>query len=127
MKRLLVFPILLLVSLFSFSQVEYDALRLSQQDLNGTARYLGLGGAMGALGGDASSIKDNPAGLGVYRSGEISATINTSVQSFNTINWNGKNNFQESKSDFGFNNLTYVMNIPSYLNSANKSIFLSSL
>lgn len=117
MKRLLVFPILLLVSLFAFSQVEYDALRLSQQELNGTARYIGLGGAMGALGGDASSIKDNPAGLGVYRSGEISATFNTSIKSFNTINWNGKNNSQESKSNFGFNNLTYVMNIPSYSNS----------
>ena len=45
-----------------FAQGELDAYRYSQTELNGTARYLGMGGAFGALGGDISSMSSNPAG-----------------------------------------------------------------
>ena len=48
-----------------------DAYKMSQTDLNGTARYLGMSGAFGALGGDISSMSTNPAGLGIYRSSEV--------------------------------------------------------
>jgi hypothetical protein len=41
----------------------------------GTARYVGMGGAMTAIGGDPSAAIDNPAGLGLYRRSEISVTI----------------------------------------------------
>ena len=34
----------------------YDANRLMGSDLNGTARFVGMGGAMGALGGDISTM-----------------------------------------------------------------------
>ena len=37
------------------------------QDLNGTARYVGMGGAMEALGADLSTISTNPAGVGLFR------------------------------------------------------------
>ena len=57
-----------------FAQGELDAYRYSQTELNGTARYLGMGGAFGALGGDISSMSSNPAGLGIYRSSEIVTT-----------------------------------------------------
>jgi hypothetical protein len=33
----------------------------------GTARYVGMGGAMSAVGGDPSAVMDNTAGLGLYR------------------------------------------------------------
>jgi hypothetical protein len=33
----------------------------------GTARYVGMGGAMSAVGGDPSAVLDNAAGLGLYR------------------------------------------------------------
>lgn len=36
----------------------------------GSARYMALGGALGALGNDASAAADNPAGIGTYRSSE---------------------------------------------------------
>lgn len=49
--------------------------RLSERDLSGTARYLGMGGAMTAVGGDPSAVRDNPAGLGVYRRMEVSITM----------------------------------------------------
>lgn len=48
----------------------YDANRWMGSDLNGTARFVGMGGAMGALGGDISTMGTNPAGIGIYRSND---------------------------------------------------------
>jgi hypothetical protein len=38
------------------AQTVYDAAKITGKDLNGTARFVGMGGAMGALGGDISTI-----------------------------------------------------------------------
>ena len=40
----------------AYAQGEMNAYTMSQTDLNGTARYLGMSGAFGALGGDISSM-----------------------------------------------------------------------
>ena len=48
---------------------------LSQRHLSGTARYVGMAGAMTAVGGDPTAAMDNPAGLGIYRRSEVSITI----------------------------------------------------
>jgi len=53
------------------SQNIYDVHRYTSSDLNGTARYVGMGGAMGALGGDISTMGTNPAGTGIYRSNDF--------------------------------------------------------
>ncbi len=50
------------------AQTSYEAAALLDTDLNGTARYVGLGGAMGALGADMSTMGSNPAGTALYRS-----------------------------------------------------------
>jgi len=66
------------------AQTQYDAARLVDTDLNGTARFVGMGGAMSALGGDISTMGSNPAGIGLYRSNDVSGTIslnNTQVKS----------------------------------------------
>ena len=47
------------------AQTVYDAAKITGKDLNGTARFVGMGGAMGALGGDISTIGTNPAGIGL--------------------------------------------------------------
>lgn len=57
------------------AQDEFDALRVSLNDINGTARYTAMGGAFVAIGGDAGAIKDNPAALGVYRRSEVTFTV----------------------------------------------------
>ena len=44
----------LMLALAANAQNAYDAERLLSNDLNGTARFVGMGGAMGALGGDMS-------------------------------------------------------------------------
>lgn len=56
------------VSLQGFSQ---DYLRLGERTIMGTARYVGMSGAMSAIGGDPSAVLDNPAGLGLYRRPEV--------------------------------------------------------
>lgn len=63
------------------AQSAIDGFRFSQPDLKGTARYMGMAGAFGALGGDLSSISTNPAGLGVYRRNEIGISMNLDLQS----------------------------------------------
>lgn len=57
-----------------FAQNVDDALRYSQLFYNGTARFMSMGGAFTALGGDLSTLSQNPAGLGVFRSSEFSIT-----------------------------------------------------
>jgi hypothetical protein len=51
-----------------------EAYNLSALDVQGTARSMGFGNALGSVGGDFSSLSVNPAGIGVYRSSEISFT-----------------------------------------------------
>lgn len=68
----------------AFSQEEADALRYSYLMPQGTARSIGFGGALGAIGGDFSSLSVNPAGIGVYRSSELSFTPSLKMNSSNS-------------------------------------------
>ncbi len=59
----------------SFSQqYAFDALKYSFPFQIGTARYAGMGGALGALGSDISCIGNNPAGIGMIRNTEFSVS-----------------------------------------------------
>lgn len=72
-----------IASCFGFSthaQSAVDALQLTQRDFKGTARFMSMGGAFTALGGDFSAIETNPAGIGVYRSSEVAATLDIDFQ-----------------------------------------------
>jgi len=48
---------------------------MSERSIIGTARYVGMSGAMTAIGGDPSAAADNPAGLGLYRRPEVMLTF----------------------------------------------------
>ena len=61
--------------LTSFAQDTYDAARFASSDLNGTARFVGMGGALSALGGDISVMGTNPAGTALFRKNEASFTF----------------------------------------------------
>lgn len=52
----------------------YDMSGFYNTELNGTARYVGMGGAMNALGGDLSTMSTNPAGIGMYRRSDVAVT-----------------------------------------------------
>ena len=55
------------------AQTSYEAAVLLDTELSGTARYVGMGGAMGALGADMSTMSTNPAGTALYRSHQTMA------------------------------------------------------
>lgn len=53
----------------------YTMERLTSEDLAGTARFVGMGGAMSALGADISTMATNPAGIGLYRRPDIATSL----------------------------------------------------
>ena len=56
-----------LMSAPMLAQETYQDTKFAENSLTGTARYVGMGGAMEALGADISTISSNPAGLGLFR------------------------------------------------------------
>jgi len=66
------------------AQTTFDAAKIYEEDLNGTARYVGMGGAMSALGSDPSVISHNPAGIGTYRKSDINTSLSFFGTSVNT-------------------------------------------
>ena len=58
----------------ALAQNEEDALRYTWTDPLGSARVMAMGGAFGALGADLGCLGINPAGLGLYRRGDLGMT-----------------------------------------------------
>lgn len=58
-----------------YAQDSYDAQTMANSDLNGTARFVAMGGALGALGGDISVMSTNPAGTAMYRKSDAAITV----------------------------------------------------
>lgn len=96
-----------------YAQSAIDAMRISLSDMKGTARFMSMGGAFGALGGDLSTLSQNPAGIGVYRSGDVGFTLNLDCQSASTDAQGYKTTMNQTK--FLLNNIGAVvtMRLPS--------------
>ncbi|MDP3558612.1 MAG: hypothetical protein Q8T03_14655 [Bacteroidota bacterium] len=125
MYRLRFFITLFIIGSNSFSQNDIDAIRYSRYGVNGTSRFVALGGAFGAIGADLSCAAYNPAGLGLFRKGEISfsgglkatnnegiinsksSTISNAAFTFNNFGimggWHSKND-KESRNIISFTN-----------------------
>ena len=70
MKRII--PVIFLfLPLLASSQNMYNITSLLEKTPSGTARFVSMGGSMGALGGDLSVMGTNPAGTAIYRSSDI--------------------------------------------------------
>ena len=82
----------------------YDANRWMGSDLNGTARFVGMGGAMGALGGDISTMGTNPAGIGIYRSNDFMLSFG-----FDNVGSKDENNSSIDKFHGSFDNIGFVL------------------
>lgn len=80
MKKLFIAAFTLAAVLPAAAQDTYENARLLDSDLNGTARYVGMGGAMDALGADISVIGTNPAGIGLFRHSTASVSFGTVTQ-----------------------------------------------
>jgi len=64
----------------ALAQETYQDTKLAENQLTGTARYVGMGGAMEALGADISTISSNPAGIGLFHKGQISVSAGVIAQ-----------------------------------------------
>ncbi|TDD77498.1 OmpP1/FadL family transporter [Flavobacterium caseinilyticum] len=132
MKKYIILLALGLTANIAQSQDIQDAMRYSQDNLNGTARFRAMGGAFGALGGDLSSINVNPAGSAIFLNNQIGVTI-SNYDTTNNSNYFGtetteKNNtfdlnqggvvfvFKNSNTDSNWKKISLAVN---YENSSN--------
>ena len=74
MKKSVLLSLTVLFAISASAQETYDALRFSTPDLNGSARYVGMGGALSALGGDVAAMSSNPAAIGLFSKSDASFT-----------------------------------------------------
>lgn len=96
---------MLVCAVSAFAQDTYmnEQLLNNSEDVIGTARFVGMGGAMGALGADMSVISWNPAGIGLFRKNDVSL-------SFGGL-WT-KNNIETERRGAGtFDQIGFVYNI----------------
>lgn len=89
------------------AQSAVDALQLNQPRFRGTARFMAMGGAFTALGGDLSTLTQNPGGIGIYRGSEIGLTLDLSFQKAKTDSPDGRS-WSDTKTKFACNNFGYV-------------------
>ena len=125
----------------TWAQEAYEDGKIITSDLNGTARYVGMGGALDALGADISTISTNPAGIGLFRHSMASLSAGLVIQqdatkssfvdgtnvSFDQIGFvytqpTGRNSFV----NFGFNyhksrNFDYILSAAGALNGASQN------
>jgi len=83
-----------------------DAFQVSQQDMKGTARFMSMAGAFGALGADLTVLSQNPGGIGVYRNSDIGFTLNLDCQKSTAKSMNISQS--QDKTRFYLNNIGYV-------------------
>jgi len=113
MKKNIIMAALVLTVVPAVAQDTYENARVLGYDLNGTARYVGMGGALEALGADISTISTNPAGIGMFRHSNVSLSFGgvnqQDVEKFDNLN---KTNLSFDQAGFVYSNLldddTYV-------------------
>lgn len=115
MRKYLLF-ILCSVAIAVSGQSTYEVARFFEPDLAGTARFIGMGGAMSALGADVSVMSTNPAAIGLYRNGDVSLSAGLSFLDV-TSKYNG-NEVKSSKSSFFIDNVGMV-----FANEMDEGIF----
>lgn len=93
------------------AQETYDNAQLATKDLNGTARYVGMGGAMEALGADLSTIGTNPAGIGMFRRSMVAGSFGFNSQQ------DAKSFGNANKTNMSFDQAGFVYSMRSGRNS----------
>ena len=85
MKRFFTIALLASAALTAGAQSVGDAYLYSQNQYSGTARSVGMGNAMTAVGGDLGSIVFNPAGSAVAGYSQFSITPDITISSINAM------------------------------------------
>lgn len=109
MKKYIILAAASLSASALMAQTVADAARYGSKDIVGTARYRSMAGAFGALGGDPSSMVDNPAGLAIYRGTSfISFTPHLGVTSTKSF---GSESVKDRNSNVSLPNLSFVISM----------------
>ncbi|AZQ43710.1 OmpP1/FadL family transporter [Nonlabens ponticola] len=109
MKKILILSALLGGALFSNAQTLNDGLLYgTQDDLFGTARYRGLSGAFGALGGDLTAVGENPAGSVIFNNHFASFSLGYNDQNNDTAYLGQLNNSSEGDLDLNQAGVVFV-------------------
>jgi hypothetical protein len=98
-------------SLQAVAQETYQDTKLVENELNGTARYVGMGGAMEALGADISTISSNPAGIGLFRKSQIAVSggLVSQNDAETSFSYGGTEiNFDGNKTNASFDQIGFV-------------------
>jgi len=103
---LVLLPAIMMGSIAASAQDIKEAYNLSNTTVQGTARSMGFGNALGSVGGDFSSLSVNPAGLGIYRSSEIEITPSLRLNAASS-DYTG-NTMTDNINHFNFNNFGLV-------------------
>jgi len=118
-KHLLLAMATVAISQHAFAQYSQDAIRFSGADVGSTSRIKAIGNANIAIGGDLTSIANNPAGLGFFTRSELSITpefnmnrTNSTYPRFNSIYGTSSTPATSSTADqrnaLNFNNASVV-------------------
>lgn len=108
MKKYIKILLILIITSAVQSQNINDAMRFSQNNLVGTARFRALSGAFGALGGDFSSLNINPAGSAIFSNNQVSMTFNTASLRNNSMYFGTSENENDSSFDINQAGGVYV-------------------
>jgi len=110
MKKGLLFILFGLSFTVSQAQEISDAVRFSQDNLTGTARFRAMSGAFGALGGDLSSMNVNPAGSAVFVNNQIGISLSNSNKQNSSNYFGTMTNEKNSSFDLNQAGAVFVFN-----------------
>lgn len=101
---------LLVAAIFSAcllsAQNDLDMLRYTRSDVGGTARFVAMGGAFGAVGADITAANYNPAGLAMYRKSDLN--FGFGIKFDNTTTNLNRSKIASSNSNLVFSNFGLV-------------------
>lgn len=121
--RLITLSLLLVLPFFTEAQNLGDAVRFSNDQTLGTARFVSMGGAFGAIGGDLSSLKVNPAGSSIFMTNRASITLNTRTYNNDVRFNNATKSYRNNNFDLGQGGAIFVFNNTNEAASVNKLSF----
>lgn len=106
MNKRIISLIVASMPLMAFAQTAVEAASLSQSDFRGTARFMSMAGAFTALGGDLSTLTQNPGGIGLFRKSEIGLTLDIDIKSTQATTPYMQSSLNQTNAYF--NNVSYV-------------------
>lgn len=123
MKKLIILFIGFISMFTTNAQDISDALRYSEDEIQGTARFRALSGAFGALGGDMSAVSLNPAGAAIFNSSHASISLTSSNKKNDVKYFNGFDSSSNSNIDLNQAGATIVLKNRKQDSDWNKIVF----